>query len=113
MPLRCCLLCGIWLICCAGQLAEARPNYSREFWNAYGVPLAAHKKNCLACHAGEEKQVRNHYGIALQKKLEAKNVNIPARIKAALDAVEQEPSAIEGKTFGDLIKDGKLPASKP
>ena len=35
-----------------------------------------------------------------------------AKIKEAFTKTEKEKSAIEGKTFGDLLKDGKLPASK-
>jgi hypothetical protein len=37
---------------------------------------------------------------------------VKAKIKEALVETEKEPSAIEGKTFGDLLREGKLPASK-
>ena len=32
--------------------------------------------------------------------------------KEVLKKAEAEKSAVDGKTFGDLLKDGKLPASK-
>ena len=31
---------------------------------------------------------------------------------SALKKIETEKSAVEGKTFGDLLKEGKLPGSK-
>jgi hypothetical protein len=35
-----------------------------------------------------------------------------AKIKEALVKVEKEKSSVEGKTFGDLLKEGKLPSGK-
>jgi hypothetical protein len=31
------------------------------------------------------------------------------KIRAAIKQIESKPSDVEGKTFGDLIHDGKLP----
>ena len=41
-----------------------------------------------------------------------KNEKDEDKIKAALTKTEPEKSAVKDKTFGDLLKDGKLPASK-
>ncbi len=41
-----------------------------------------------------------------------KKVKAAADVKAALIKIEKEKSKVEGKTFGDLLKAGKLPVSK-
>ena len=41
-----------------------------------------------------------------------KNEKDEAKVKEALTKTEKEKSAVKDKTFGDLLKDGKLPASK-
>lgn len=96
-----------------GQTAEARPAFVKEFWNRYSQQLSAHNtQKCSLCHEGQNKKVRNNYGSALADKLGAKNVKNSQQIQEALKETEKEPSAIPGKTFGDLINEGKLPASK-
>lgn len=67
--------------------------------------------SCSVCHPGSDKTTRNNYGEALAKHI-VKGERDDARIKAALVETEPEPSAISGKTFGDLLKLGLLPASK-
>ena len=59
-----------------------------------------------------DKKEKNNYGAAFGKALGAKNEKDGEKIKAALIKAEGEKSAVDGKTFGDLLKDGKLPASK-
>lgn len=91
---------------------QARPPYCAAFIKHYtGVKEAAEAK-CAICHPGKEKKERNNYGNALGKLLGEKNVKDEAKIMEALKKAEGEKSAVEGKTFGDLLKDGKLPASK-
>jgi len=58
------------------------------------------------------KKKRNNYGMALRKALGKKNVKKSDVIKKALKSIESGKSAVAGKTFGDLLKAGKLPASK-
>ena len=89
--------------------AEARPKYNTEFWDAY--PTLKDLKEatkCGACH-GADKKVRNDYGKAVGEALGGKNVMDLDKIKEALKKAEGEKSGTDGKTFGDLIKDGKLP----
>lgn len=66
---------------------------------------------CNVCHAGSSKKERNAYGNALadllDKKEDAKNVD---KIRKALETVAAMPSGTDGATFGDLLKQGKLPA---
>lgn len=88
------------------------PSNSDDFKKAFGDGSAT----CLVCHVqGKPKKVRNDYGKALDKFIApngGKKISADDLDKA-LDDVAKEPSAIEGKSFGDLIKDGKLPNSKP
>ena len=44
--------------------------------------------------------------------LGAKKVKDKEKVKAALKAIADKPSQVEGKTFGELIAEGKLPASE-
>lgn len=92
----------------------ARPEYNKEFWVHYAKQINAHAGvKCVACHEGTDKKNRNIYGKAVKDALGESGVKDPAKIKAAFDKVAKEKSAIDGKTFGDLINDGKLPAAKP
>lgn len=65
---------------------------------------------CNVCHAGSSKKERNAYGNALadllDKKEDKKNAE---KIRKALETVAAMPSADGGPTFGDLLKQGKLP----
>lgn len=68
---------------------------------------------CNVCHVGKSKKDRNAYGNALaellDKKEDAKNV---AKIKESLEkvaAMSSEPGKADAPTFGDLLKQGKLP----
>jgi hypothetical protein len=92
--------------------AEARPNYNKAFMAKYPDLAAAKEAKCGVCHEGMDKKVRNDYGKAFGTALGKKKATDGGEIDAALDKAAGDPSAIEGKTFGDLIKDGKLPASK-
>ena len=91
--------------------AEARPSYLKVFETTYPDVATRNRLTCAVCHAGSDKTMRNDYGAALSRHI-AKGEKGDARIKAALVATEPEPSAISGKTFGDLLKLGLLPASK-
>lgn len=91
--------------------AHARPDYCKAFLGHYAENKAAAEAKCGICH-GKDKKERNNYGMAFGKALPAPNCKDEAKIKEALKKSEGEKSAVEGKTFGDLIKEGKLPASK-
>lgn len=110
------IACGVALAAASIWLApnaDARPEYNKEFWDMYPT-LKDFKENtkCDACH-GKEKKVRNDYGKAVGTALGEPKIKDAEKIKAALKKAEGEKSSTEGKTFGELIKDGKLPGKAP
>ena len=104
-------VCGTALVVANAVLASnahARPDYNKEFWAAYPSLKEHAETKCGACH-GSDKKVRNDYGKAFGTALGEKNIKDAEKIKEALKKTEAEKSGTDGKTFGDLIKDGKLP----
>lgn len=95
--------------------AAARPKYASVMTKQYEDLAKKHGKNgkltCAVCHPSKSKKDRNNFGAAMTKALGEKNVKDEDKIKEALVKLEKEKSATEGKTFGDLIKDGKLPGT--
>lgn len=93
----------------APKQAEARPGYLKAFIAKYDIAEASEKK-CGVCHGegGKNKKIQSEYGKALGKALGAKNVKGEDDIAAGLDAAAKADAG-GGKTFGDLLKDGKLP----
>ena len=110
----------IAIVCCAVLLgfvlisgddsAQARPQYNKAFQKKYTKVTEAKTKKCAVCHVGKKKKDRNNFGKALAKNIGKKQKD-PKKIEAAFTKTEKEKSAIKDKTFGDLLKDGKLPAS--
>ena len=94
--------------------AQARPDYlNKGFTPAYpALKAEIETAKCGICH-GSDKKVRNDYGKAFGAALGEPKVTDVEKIKAALKKAEAEKSSTEGKTFGDLIKDGKLPGKNP
>ncbi len=112
------LMRGMMVAGCVAGLAigfstqvEARPNYKKAFDTNYEKVAKDNKTTCNVCHDGDDKKKRNNYGEALGKNI-AKMEKDEAKIKEAFTKTEKEKSAVADKTFGDLLKEGKLPASK-
>ena len=110
-----------WVACCVAVVAvafapeaQARPDYlNKGFIPEYpALKAEVETAKCGVCH-GTDKKVRNDYGKAVGEALGAKMVKDEEKIKAALKKAEAHKSSTEGKTFGDLIKDGKLPGKAP
>lgn len=80
--------------------------------NEKALVAAVETAKCNVCHAGSSKKERNAYGNALadllDKKEDKKNAE---KIRQALETVAAMPSAAGGPTFGDLLKQGKLPGA--
>jgi mono/diheme cytochrome c family protein len=93
------------------QPAYAQKQYLDAF-KAKHADFPAAQANCLVCHGAESKKVRNDFGKEVAAALGGTKVKDVEKINAALATAEGKPSAVAGKTFGDLIKEGKLPASK-
>ncbi|MBL8828189.1 MAG: hypothetical protein JNM18_14510 [Planctomycetaceae bacterium] len=87
--------------------AQARPNYMKEFTGKYPNVTAAAEAKCGVCH-GAEKKDRNDYGKAFGAALPAPKCSDSAKVQEALTKAEAGKSA-SGKTFGELLKEGKLP----
>lgn len=91
------------------ESVEARSEYKKEF----AVKYPDLKVSCYTCHTKKNpklpkiKKPRNEYGAALEKFVTPK-LKVPAKINAALGKAAKEKSA-GGITFGELIKQGKLP----
>ena len=115
--------CLTWMVCCAAitmmcfsaRDAQARPDYYKTFSDKYPdlktLAEADPVKKCGVCH-GADKKMRNDYGKAYGTALGEKNVkhaDNAKKLEEALKKIESEKSGTDGKTFGDLIKDGKLP----
>ncbi len=107
------------LFAASSSEALARPKYKNMVDAKYPDLAKKHgtdgKLACTVCHpkidGKDDKKVRNNYGTALGKALSKKNESDEEKIKEALGKIESEKSATEGKTFGDLIKDGTLPGT--
>ena len=106
------------VIVLSSGFAEARPKFPVVFKKTYPDYVKAlgekgEKINCTLCHAknddNKKKKFRNNYGWALKKALDHKeNEKDADKVKAALKKIEKDKSHVEGKTFGDLMKDGEI-----
>jgi hypothetical protein len=91
--------------------AEARPQYLEQFKKSY-EPLSekVEEHKCTICHGMGKKTERNLYGKAVLAALgDEKNIKDVKEVETALKKAEEKASSTKDKTFGDLIKDGKLP----
>lgn len=107
---------------CAGT-AHSRQQYKTEFFSKFvnrnstdpnekSFADSAVKAKCTVCHVGEEKKNRNAFGRELTKLLQ-KNEKDTAKIDEAFDAVlkmKSVPDDPNSPTYGELMKEGKLPA---
>jgi hypothetical protein len=96
----------------SGKTAKAIPPFKKEWDGMYakdGAPIAkvAAEAKCNICHKGTDKKMRNGYGMAISSLIK-KTEKDPEKIREALTKVEGMKSS-DGKTFGELIKEGKLP----
>ncbi|HEX5447004.1 MAG TPA: hypothetical protein VFW87_24530 [Pirellulales bacterium] len=77
------------------------------------LAAAVTEAKCNVCHVGKSKKNRNNYGEALNVLLDKKaDMKDTAKIQAALDTVAEQksnPTDPNSPTFGELIKQGKLP----
>ncbi|MFK7820344.1 MAG: hypothetical protein AB8G99_16605 [Planctomycetaceae bacterium] len=101
--------------------ANARTQYQKQMGKIYPDLLKKHgtgkegakKFSCKVCHPGKTKKKRNDFGVALTKAMGKKNQKDEAKIKEAFEKVAKEKSGKDkAKTYGELIKDGKLPGSE-
>jgi len=97
---------GLMAMC---QPAQARMQYYNSFKSKYSnLGKADLDKKCGICHGADNKKQRSDYANAIGKALGAKNVKDADAITKALDEAAKGDAG-DGKTYGDLLKDGKLP----
>lgn len=119
------LLLGAFVVALTVGSASALPPFNKE-WTAKYVEGNSNKAfteavgtaKCNVCHEGTNKKMKNEYGKAVGKHLtkadfEAVKADAEKAKKYITDGLakaEAEKSS-GGKTFGELIKDGKLPGT--
>jgi hypothetical protein len=102
------------------QSASALPPFNKEWvarYNPGDKNAAFVEAKCNVCHAGESKKMKNEYGKAVGKFLTKAKYNEIKEDEAAakkyiaegLQKAEAEKAAA-GKSYGELIKAGKLPS---
>ncbi|MBI1902477.1 MAG: hypothetical protein HYS13_15350 [Planctomycetia bacterium] len=97
----------------SGSTAKAIPPFKKEWDGMYakdGTPIAkaATEAKCNVCHKGTNKKMRNDYGMAISSLIK-KTEKDPEKIRAAILKVEKMTTPDGKTTFGELIKEGKLP----
>jgi hypothetical protein len=109
------------------QLAYGVDAFKKEFESMYvkkepatdaekSLLAAVQKAKCNVCHAGKSKKNHNEYGKALKTLLTKKDAKNTEKIHGALEKVADMKSQAgnDGSpTFGELIKQGKLPCVEP
>ena len=104
------------------QSASALPPFNKEWvakYNPGDKNAAFAEAKCNVCHAGESKKMKNEYGKAVGKYLtkakynEIKEDETAAKkyIAEGLQKAEGEKGGA-GKSYGELLKAGKLPGGK-
>lgn len=106
------------------RTAQATMNFKNAFEAKYvkadstdaaeqALAAAVKEAKCNVCHTGTSKKMRNAYGKALDQLLD-KAEKDPVKITEALEKVAAEksnPEDANSKTFGELLKEGKLPGA--
>ncbi len=125
----CCVLAVMIGSLCLVPPAHAFPNFLKAFQKKYAgdkKPETDEQKNlaqemkrvktCNVCHdprpgdSGKaDKKNRNPYGQALNKYLTEKDKNDVDKALEMLSKVEGEKAADDAPTYGELLKEGKLP----
>lgn len=105
-------LAAVALVQFGDATAHARPQYSKAFAAEYPDFQVDKDSRCNVCHVGMDKKKRNDYGAAVGKALGAKNVKDAGAVKTGLETAAGEKSNVDGKTWGELIKENKLPITK-
>ncbi|QDT56769.1 hypothetical protein Pan44_48290 [Caulifigura coniformis] len=99
----------------APERAQARLQYFKAFKETYTKldQAKVDESKCGICHGGEKganKKKLSKYAQEFGTAVGGKNVKDEPKIKEALKTAESKDAG-EGKTYGDLLKDGKFPAA--
>lgn len=116
-----CLVLLVVALAWTMQSASALPPFNKEWvakYNAGDKNSAFAEAKCNVCHAGESKKMKNEYGKAVGKYLTKAKYNEIKEDEAAakkyilegLQKAENDKDG-SGKSYGELIKAGKLPGA--
>lgn len=120
------LVVTAWMGTVAPQ-AQAIPAFKAEFEAKYvkkdstdagemALAEAVKEAKCNVCHKGDNKKQRNHYGEQLaellDKKADAKNKEKIQEALAKVAEMKVDSEKSDSPTFGELIKQGKLPGAE-
>lgn len=107
----------------AAQLTYAIPPFAEVFAATYGsnadIKKGIETEKCNVCHMGTKKKDKNAYGNALHDSglekvmgdaYKTDKEGTTKKIVEALKKTEEKKNAA-GKTFGELLKAGKLPGA--
>ena len=101
------------------QSASALPPFNKEWVGKYNTPekAAYTEAKCNVCHAGESKKMKNEYGKVVGKFLTKAKYNEIKEDEAAAKkyiaeglAKAEAEKAASGKSYGEMLKAGELPA---
>ena len=119
------LVMGVCAVCGLAPPASAIVAFKREFQKLYITPdtneefaklVKSNKTGCFACHQGKKRTNHNAYGEELVKLLDKKkDIKNTKKIIASLRKVEKmhsDPDDEKSPTYGDLIKENKLPGGE-
>jgi hypothetical protein len=116
-----CLVLAVVALAMSMQSASALPPFNKEWVAKYndGNKVAVFTEaKCNVCHAGESKKMKNEYGKVVGKYLtKAKYNEIKEDESAAKKYILEGLQKAEGdkggsgKSYGELIKAGKLPGA--
>jgi len=121
LVMACAVAVAIQFLC--ADSATARSEYKGRLEAAVKGTKAADaikEQKCNACHFGKEKKNRNAFGEAMIKhltkeqfqELKADKEKLAKKVDEAIQATLKDKSP-DGKTFGELIEAGQLPAKNP
>ena len=118
VPARAAVAALMVVVALSSSEAFAIKQFADQFKEVYvkeGTTLAAEVETakCNVCHKGKSKKDHNVYGEALAKLLDKKeDKDNVEKIREALEKVAAMEGP-DGKTFGDRLKAGMLPADAP
>lgn len=116
------LIIGLCAGSCLAPEARAIVAFKREFQKLYITPdsskefadlVKSNKTGCFVCHQGKDRRHHNAYGDELakllDKKKDIKDIKKIAESLRKVEAMHTNPDDESSPTYGDLIKDEKLP----
>jgi hypothetical protein len=119
-----CVFCAAILAASSSwAIKEYKAQFEEKYLKPHGgepqnlaLKQAFEKAQCTLCHQGERKKSLNEYGAAFRKAFDRKAGKRNAeKIQAAFEKLESQksrPDDPKSPTFGELLKQGKLPLGK-